>query len=232
MHHLMRSVFVATCFCLFGGSNTHAAIVTIQGIADPDTAYYERGSDAFFRMDLVDPPPRETQQRFHSIADPSVTFGSLAFDGFPNDERFRFGTLTYDDSSVIGGNGMAQITDVNLGITADPLNPSYINFGRWTDVVTTIDAFSGTISFIGGAVSSIDLTTTGSLFIPTTGVEATGGFNISGDRFDGNFVSTVGFGSPVEYDLQGTITAIPEPSSIALLGVLGCVSMMRSRRKQ
>src|SRR5690606_26050507 len=98
-------------------------------------------SDGFYQMDLYDPPPRETQQRFHSIQDPSVTYGNLAFNGFPNDENFRLGSVEFDDSAVPSGTGSAPITAIVLGVGHDPAESRYLNYYRWTDSVTVVDDF-------------------------------------------------------------------------------------------
>jgi hypothetical protein len=120
---------------------------------------------------------------------------------------------------------------VNLGIVSNPLNSAYINFGRWANVTTTIDTFAGSIDFTSGVVTGINLTSNGRLFIPALSTEASGYFNITGSQFDGNFVATV-FGSNAVYDLKGSITAVPEPASLALLTVSGLALLVRARRRR
>ena len=121
---------------LFAGSvamaprQVAAGSVNLWGVADGDTAYYEEFSDGFIRVDLYDPPPRQTQQRFHLISDPSVTVGSTSYDGFPNDANFRLGSVTYDDNDLVAGSGVATITAMTLGVGHDPADPTYYNYYR------------------------------------------------------------------------------------------------------
>jgi hypothetical protein len=209
--------------------NCSAGVFNLDAIASGDTAYYEYGADGFFRMDLYDPPPRQTQQRFHAISDPSVQFGNLAFDGFPNDQNFKLGNLSFDDSTLVAGTGIANVTGINLGIVSDPTDPTYINYGRWTNVLTAVDSFAGTVTLSNGFVTGINLVTSGRLLIPnvftpdtTDFFTAPGTFNITGTQFAGNYVVPDGiFGGGAMYDLKGTIvTAVPEPSTLFLAGLL------------
>ncbi|MEZ6069063.1 MAG: hypothetical protein R3C10_02085 [Pirellulales bacterium] len=108
-------------------------------------------------MDLSSPSPNDANQSFHAIADPGTIYNQ-AYDGFPHDNDFRFGSLTYDESALVGGTGVANITGLNLGISTDPDDPGYVNSNRWASGTTTyVDGFSGTVSFTDGVVTSVDL---------------------------------------------------------------------------
>ncbi len=215
-----------------------AGSVRLDGIADGTTVYLEQQSDAFFRMDLYDPPPRETQQRFHAISDPSVTFGNPAFDGFPNDEDFRLGSVTFDDSGLIGGTGLAPVTALVLGVGTDPSDSSHVNYGRWTNIMTLVDTVNGTVSLVNGAVTSIDLTATAHLDVPTFGsivLNAPGTFSVTGNRFAGHLQgsATGALNTLLIWDFSGTLTtvAVPEPASLvpALLALGALLAVGRRR---
>lgn len=227
------SLLAAICALLGAASPVIAGTVNLHGLTDGDSIYLEYASDAFFRMDLFDPPPRETQQRFHAISDPSVTFGSLALDGFPHDENFRLGTVTYNDAGL-GGNGVAPITGVTLGVGADPADASYVNYARWTPINTTVDSFVGTVTLAAGQVTSIDLNSVVTLTIPAVANrQAPGTFTISGNRFDGHMETSNTATSPGDnrfvWDFAGTLTTVvPEPSSL-LLAALGAAFLGRAR---
>ncbi|MBX3411734.1 MAG: PEP-CTERM sorting domain-containing protein [Pirellulales bacterium] len=215
--------------------NAWAGIVLLHGIADGDSTYYEYNSDAFFRMDL--PDPGTSQQRFHAISDPSVTFGNPAFDGFPHDEFFRMGSVTYNDADLVGGSGVATITALNLGVTVDPLDPSYMNYARWT-IDTLVHSFNGTVTVVDGVPTAMDLVSDINLRINlgTVTIDNLGTFNVSGNRFyvDASGNPTTG-DEPFDqfvFDFQGTLTTVPEPSTylVAMLGTVG-VGLIGWRRR-
>lgn len=221
------NVFLVGCFAIaaIGNSAVMAGVVNLWGLADGDSIYMEQKSDAFFRMDLFDPPPRETQQRFHAISDPSVSFGSLAFDGFPHDANFRLGSATYDESGLIGGTGVAPITALALGVGFDPADSTYVNYGRWSPLNTIVDTFSGTATLVNGVVTSLDLTSQVQLnFTPIANVTivAPGTFSVTGNHFAGHMETpSTGPNSQMIWDFSGTLTtvAVPEPSSFAMLSI-------------
>lgn len=190
-------------------------------------------------MDLYDPPPRETQQRFHAISNPSVTFGSLAFDGFPNDENFRLGSVSFDEAGIVGGgDGIAPNTALSLGVGTDPADSGYVNYGRGSPTNTFVDSFAGTVTLAGGLPTAINLTSSVHLVIPFLGdLQAPGTFTITGNHFDGYLASgTPGSGSQLIWDFGGTLTTVtpvPEPSTwvLASTGLLG-LAIVRYRRRQ
>ncbi|HZZ74094.1 MAG TPA: hypothetical protein VFE24_17710 [Pirellulales bacterium] len=198
-----------------------AGTISLAGVADGSSAYYEHFSDGFIQVDLYDPPPRETQQRFHSISNPATEYGSLTYDGYPNDANFHLGSITYDETALVGGTGSAPITAVSLGIGADPADPTYININRWSPT-TTVNAFSGTVSFLSGVPTGIYLNATATLDFTAFAVpvSAPGTFTVNGSYFDGDFDSgdVLGAGTSFVWDVHGNISAVPEPSSLAILG--------------
>lgn len=143
---------------------SHAAEFTLNVTADGSSTYYEYYSEGFARIDLRDPPPDEFRQRIHLISDPSVAFGPL--DSFPNDEAMRFGTISYDESSLIAGTGTATVTDMTIGLVADPFDPTYENWRRF-ESSTEVAGFSGTVDLVDGAIASFDLTIDVAIHIPS-----------------------------------------------------------------
>lgn len=225
MNRVTASFLCLVVLCLYQSQPLAAETINLWGIADGNTTYIEQQSAAFFRMDLYDPPPRQTQQRFHDINDPSITYGVTSFDGFPNDANFRLGTVTYDGSALVNGSGIASITGLTLGISCDPNDPSYVNYGRWTDITTTVNSFSGNVTVAAGQPTGINLASEVSLlvwpFAPshTISFPASGYFNVTGDAFDG-YISGVTTGTSLAiWDFQGTLTtlAVPEPGTFTLL---------------
>jgi len=163
-----------------------------------------------------------------------VSFSAGA--GLPGD---TIGITVSSDEQVIGV-GLALITDNGFGGTANP--------GAWNAKFTTADAgYNGGASGFGAGDLII---ATGSV---TPGVYATGllyayGYDIPSDAVVGTtIVFTVGdlpdFGaaSSIDYLVEGattqmsmagmefTATVIPEPMTIALLG-LGSLFLLRRRR--
>ncbi len=190
-----------------------AGSVNLWGIADGDTAYYEEFSDGFYRMDLYDPPPRETQQRFHLISNPSAAIGSTTFDGFPNDEDFRIGSVQYDDADLVSGSGVANITSLSVGIGYDPANPSYINYIRWDPQTANVLSLEGTVTIVNGVVTSIDLESTIEfqfMVLENTLITEPGTFKITGNRFDGyvQYVVPNTEGKRLIWDFAGTLTTV------------------------
>ncbi len=196
-----------------------AGSVNLWGIADGDTAYYEEFSDGFYRMDLYDPPPRETQQRFHLISNPSVAIGSTEFDGFPNDEDFRIGSVQYDDTDLVSGSGTADITSLSVGIGYDPANPSYMNYIRWDPQTASVLSLEGTVTIVNGVVTSIDLESTIEfqfMVLENTLITEPGTFKITGNRFDGyvQYVVPNTEGKRLIWDFAGTLTTVTLPGAL------------------
>lgn len=225
-HRAAKGIVIAA-LALAAPFTADAAIVNLHGTASGDTAYYEYFSDSFFRMDLVELPPNEHQQRFHLISNPSTVIGSAAFDGFVNDNAFRIGSLQYDESGLVAGNGTAPITGVTLGIGADPSNPAYINFGRWTDITTIVNTFTGTVDVLNGQPVSISLTSTITVTAFFGNLNAVGTFNISGNQFDGFAMMPGG----AAWDFAGTLPAVPAPATLPIVMAGAALACGRGRRR-
>lgn len=177
-----------------GGQYASADTLKLNMIADNDSSFFEYFSDGFMRMDQF-APLFPTHQNLHAISDPSVNYGQ-GLDGFPNDRYFRFGSVEYDSSSIVGGTGLAPITALSLGIAKDPANSAYENWRRFTtntllvdDDDADADAFSGTIEFAGGLpvgvdlVADVQLEVVGALGATITGYYP-GQFVINGGQFE------------------------------------------------
>jgi len=191
--------------------------------------------------------------------DSDPNFGST-INLFPNEVNFSVGSLTYDDAAATGsGTEVFTITGLDLSAlwSADPNRtnttggvtvlsdisdfaigqwlfdgPGGISFGALdaADTVTTID----------GVVSSVDLAVT-TAFSTTDGAFNTviwnGTFSITGADLSYQINDTqnfdIGFGvvsSTLQANLTGTVDAIPEPSTLTLLG-LGCAGLTLLRRR-
>jgi hypothetical protein len=208
--------FALTVSAIFLTAELSAGTVNLWGTADGDTKYVEEISDSFYQMDLYDPPPRDTQQRFHSIQNPNITYGSLEYDGFPNDEHFRLGSITYDDSELTNGTGTAPITALALGVISDPADPAYFNYYRWTESVTVVDQFSGTVSLTAGQPTAINLTSTAQMVVTIfagTQIIAPGTFTIAGNRFNGFMEYVYQDQYSFNWDFSGTLANVSEPPS-------------------
>ncbi|MGC4003602.1 MAG: PEP-CTERM sorting domain-containing protein [Pirellulales bacterium] len=237
---VLRWVAVGALCTLAFVHPAQAGTMSLNAIADQDSAYFEQPSGAYFQMDqrVVSNP---TQQRF-LLYPSNAAIGNPAFDGFPHDEAFRLGSITFNDAGL-GGNGVATITAVTLGIGFDPFDSLYQNFGRWSDLATTVNSFSGTVTLVNGLITSVNMTSNVSVSTNSSAaavnigpINATGPFNITGNRFDALLVSaTATPGASVIYDFGGTLTAVavPEPSTfVALAGLaFGGVLLARRRRK-
>ncbi len=221
----IRSSCIVGALSLGLSAIASAGIVNINGVAGGSTAYYEYPSDGFFRMDLVDAPPNDHLQSIHSIADPSVVYSPPGFDGFVNDKDFRIGSISYDESALVGGTGLAPITALVLGIGAQPGNPSYINYGRWTDITTIVNTFAGTVSVVDNQAVGITLTSSVTVTALGGAIVANGPFTISGSHFEGDIAGVA------RWYFNGELTTVPAPASAALLGLtLGAGMFRRSRR--
>jgi len=248
---MSRTACLLTSISLFLCTTASVAAddkIALDFIVGGDGTFYERlPSGAMIRLNLIGPnvDPNVDQQRFRDVNDPSVVFGNPNFDGFPNDDFFHLGTLSFDGSGL-GGNGVAPITALNLGVQFDPDDPSYININRFpTDV--TVDSFSGTVTLVGGEPTTVTLNSDVTLSAEVLGsppLDFAGTFNISGTDFTlqaagtHQDVSTL-FGLrdvDLEWDFDGTfedLSVVPEPSTATLLmlGVMLAVGGWRLRRR-
>ncbi len=159
-----------------------------------------------------------------------------AQDGLPGD---TIGITVSSDEQVIGMT-LALITDSGFGGTANP--------GAWNTTFTTADAGYNGSAYGFGTGDLISATGGISLGFPATGILYTYSYEIPSDAALGaTIVFTVGdlpdFGiaSSISYLVEGAsaqmsptgmefaATVIPEPMTIALLG-LGGLFLLRRRR--
>lgn len=177
-------------------------------VADNSSAFYEYDLNAFYKMNLFSPSPNQTKQSFRSIDQPD-TILDPTFDGFPNDRNLRIGNLTYDNSKLVRGTGIAPITGLLLNVTRDPDDATYINSARWSDSTTTeIERFAGSVSINAGAVTRVQLTSDVRVTVHDIGGSTipavyTGSFVVAGSQFELNVT-----GSP-EIDAFGQLPPRP-----------------------
>jgi hypothetical protein len=182
----MRSVIISIGWVCVLANVSHAATARLDSWSDNDSTFYEYFSDGFFRMDLFSPSFPQNQS-FHAISDPSIIYNQ-SYDGFPNDRFMRFGTVEYDESLLVGGNGTVPITGVTLGIGTDPFDSTFLNFRRFT-TGTLVDSFTGTIDVVDGKAIAMDfdaditLVMTNVLGAPETGYYD-GTFSVTGTEFE------------------------------------------------
>jgi len=191
------SLIVASCGIAAAGE------LDLDAWSDPTSAYYEYFSDGFAQMNLRDPAPNEFRQRFHAISNPAVTYGGL--DLFPHDEAFRFGLLEYDTAGLVDGYGTVPITGLNLGITADPSDPSYLNWQRFAATTSVLEiAETSTVTIFNYVPVAVNLTANVQLVLPSV-LGSTipglydGTFTIVENRFEVDIA-----GAPVLDTLFGT----------------------------
>ena len=190
-----------------------AGTAYLDSWSDGSSTYFEYFSDGFVRMDLYS-PDETTHQSFHQISDPAVIYNQ-AYDGFPNDNFLRFGTVEYDESSLTNGTGTASVTSINLEIAHSPTDPNHENFSRFS-TATNVSSFTGTVDVQGGMPVSMNLSAdvelelTNVLGATQTGFY-TGSFSVAGTDFDWSVHDTQSldtfFGQldvELEWDFQGT----------------------------
>lgn len=224
------TVLAVSLGCLLLVSNAGAAIqnLSLDAQADDSSAFYEYWSDAFTRIDLRDPAPNEFRQRMHLISDPSVFFGAI--DAFPNDNNMKFGSIQYDDSTLVSGTGFANITGAKIGVYASADDPNHKNFGRFslaTDVTSVAGNSSsiGTVRFFNNVPVAIDLdaglkvygdnilgSTIVGEYLGTFQANNTGfALAVEGDPFIDIFFAPEGTNFHLEWAFTGTLSALAVP---------------------
>jgi hypothetical protein len=162
-------------------SRAAAVTVSLDAVADPTSNFNAYWSEGLAQLNLT--YSGTTRQPFWDTKDLSRTYTN-SFDFFPNEAAMKFGNLTYDDASLVGGSGSATITGLTLGIERDPLDSGYVN-GSWLSFTTDVQTYSGAVTVSNGVVTGINLTAsynaTGS-FGPTP-VSGSGTFSVSGATF-------------------------------------------------
>jgi len=214
-----RLLLIPLALLLLNLQQSNAAEFSLNVTAADSSAFYEYFSDGFARIDQRDPPPNDFRQRFHAISNPSISYGPL--DVFPHDGQMRFGSLDYDDTTLIAGTGTTAITGLTLGFLTDPFDPTYLNWQRFAGS-TIVNSYSGTISLVNGFVSSIDLDVSVTLHFPsylgaTIPGDYTGDFKIESNNFslyvdDTDFIDPVfapaGTDFHLAWDWSGTVNGI------------------------
>jgi hypothetical protein len=168
-------------------SITSAGVLPFNVLADNDSEFYEYFSEGFVRMDKF-ATTNPLNQNFSNITT-GAQYGQ-GFDAFPNDRFWRFGSITFDESGLTGGTGLAPITGLTFNFRTDPANPSYANFFRYTintlidtaPIVGTVEVENG---FAVGASLEVDLRfeVVNPLGATTSGTYP-GSFSIMGDQFE------------------------------------------------
>jgi hypothetical protein len=207
--------------CLFSSAPAWAGVLPLDVRSDGDSAFYEYFSDGFFRMDLPS-PTKPANQSFHSISDPSVIYNQN-FDGFPNDAEFRFGSVVYDESGLANGTGSAPVTQLTFNMAADPDDPAYLNWRRFTtNTLVDNNSVSGEVELVDGKPIGLTLSAgfqfeaVGWLGATMTGYYP-GTLEFSGDQFslsaEGMPVLDTVFGTGpfhLKWDLSGRLkTLVP-----------------------
>ena len=218
------SWIVALVVVVVQHSAVRAGELSLSSYSDGDSTFYEYYSDGFFRMDLFS-PTRPLNQSFHSISNPSTIYNQN-FDGFPNDRMFRFGAITYDESGLVNGTGIAPITNLSLGVAKDPSDPGYTNLNRF-NTNTLVDSMTGSVEMLNGV--PVDTTLDVNLrleVVQPLGATMTGyypgTFQIRGNRFslaaEGHQTLDLIFGTAdlhLEWDFSGRLLQMPPIGGLA-----------------
>ena len=217
--------FLLTLAMLAGVYQQAAAdTLLLHALSDLDSSFYEFPSEGYFRMNEY-ATTQPTNQNFRNISDPSTQYGQ-GFDGFPNERNFRFGSLEYDTTGVVGGTGIAPITGLTLGIYRDPLDPTYENTRRWTPNTLLVDdddpdsdPFGGTVKLVNGELVDVNLVADVQMELSGVGSEDVGyypgHFIVTGRNFEfqaeGAPVMTTFFGTipfHLRWDFSGVVAGI------------------------
>lgn len=253
--HLLAAVTLALSTT---GSGAFAATFDLDLVADGDSRWYEFFSGAFTQLDKgfdagsgPDPAldgafliegdaPGYDVDTFDPTTFAPAVFAQIGggVDSFPNEANFSSNYSVEYDASGLTGAGLetAPITAFNLAFENDIADDDGL-VGGYT---SSTSAASGTVSLVDGTVVSVnggasvthtyDFTAFGAGPLPYLGA-----FSISGNQWsllvDGSYPS--GLGTPLRYvwDAHGTATSlVPEPSSLALVGLIGVAPFVLRRR--
>jgi hypothetical protein len=199
---------------------TSAGVLPLNVFADNDSEFYEYYSEGFVRMDKF-ATTRPANQNFSNITT-GAQYGQ-GYDAFPNDRYWRFGSITFDESGLTGGTGLAPITGLTFNFRTDPANASYANFFRYT-INTLIDTspIVGTVDVENGVAvgASLDVDLRFEVVNPlgaTTSGTYPGSFSIMGDQFELLVEGTHQFALfnnppadfPLEWDFSGKLLNVP-----------------------
>ncbi|MEM6459518.1 MAG: hypothetical protein AAF710_09025 [Planctomycetota bacterium] len=237
--------------------------VGLDLFADGESRVFEYFSDVFSQLDRPLPGSSIANDGYYSISAESAAFQSdpfanepsafvaqgSAIDMFNNDADFQGNyTLTYDNSTIVAGAGIANVTALSLpftvdfggengdptdgGTQGDALLPS-------SDYTTTASNISGTVTLLDGELVSIDLTADVGLQFenfPSPGDRLDGTFTLAGNRFalavddPAESLSFGNGGGRYVFDVTGEVTnVIPEPASAIFVGLTA--ALVSSRRR-
>jgi len=197
---------------LLGATRTFAAETAISGTAAPDSRWYEYFSDAFGQLDKGFGGNEALDGFFLISSLPNFEPIGSGGDVFPREADFDLGTIAYDDAGLTGaGAESATITGYSVDFDANIADDDVVfSIGY----ATTLQNVAGTLHFLDGALSSIDLTSdiTFTYDISHLGggvLNYAGTFTIDGDQFtlDVDDTQTVpGFGDfRYAWESTGTI---------------------------
>jgi len=194
----------------------------------------------------------------YNIADSSQSFGAI--DMFPNEGSFGVGSFQFDESQVSGvgvetvalnsldtsslwsaGSSTTDISDTGLSLWFFDAQAQF-NFAAF--------GAGDTATFTDGLLTSIDASSAATFSLPDGGgntVIWNGSLDFTGDTIALSFNDTQNFDtglfgvvqSTFTSDLAGAVnsvgtfrvTAIPEPSSLAVLGIAGTALAWKRRRR-
>jgi hypothetical protein len=212
---LRIGAFGVASLLAFSDVSVQAATVTVPLNAEADLTsnFITYWSEGIAQLNLT--YQNTTRQPFWNTNNLNQTYNA-SFDFFPHDIQMRFGELTYDDSSLTSGSGTAAITGLTLGIEKDPLDPSYVN-GTWLSFTTDLTTYSGSVTVVNGAATSINLTAnyTSTGDFGATPINASGTFTVTGDRFQvmaSGYNPALGGPNPsIAWDWTGKILDLAQP---------------------
>jgi hypothetical protein len=207
----LRIVLTLT-FSLLCAKQSFAAETAITGTAAPDSRWYEYFSDAFGQLDKGFGGNEALDGFFLISSLPNFEQIGSGGDVFPREADFDLGTIAYDDVALTGsGAESAAITGYNVDFDVN-ISDDDVVFS--IGYATTLQNVAGTVHFLDGALSSIDLASdiTFSYDISHLGggvLNYAGTFSIDGDHFtlDVDDTQTVpGFGDfRYAWESTGTI---------------------------
>jgi len=250
---LRRGLLVAlTAIPVFSGAAqvARAETIALDLVADPTGRWFDFFSDAFAQVDggpLFGGGP-DFADGFYLISSlPSFAPIGSGVQVFPFGSEFgEVGNLTIDASAVSGsGVETAPITAIDIEFSDFIADDDAITNGPY---VTSFSNVIGTVTFVDGQASSVELTSTvrfeydfsgfGEGILPFEGI-----FDIDESGFD-LFVDPPGFPSPFgtvrfRWDVTGTATPVPEPSvhfaltsGVLLVALLGPPRRSRERGRR
>lgn len=246
IYHILSGVAAV----LVLGGVASAGVISLAGPADPDSRISEFDlTGSFSQIDRGDGGPGDADGGY-DVADGSGPFNGFAVDVFPKETAFDLGSLTFDDSGATGiGTEVFPVTAIDLGAFYDSASATTDVSGVGLELLygPTFFQFGGldssdTITFVDGAITSVDLSIDASVLIGFGSATLTsfdGSFSITGDRFalaidETEFNVPFVFGtapqSRVAVDIRGRVAAIPAPGTAVLLSVAGAAGARRIRR--